>query len=217
MANIRDPVRDKIKEYYETHKISIKKLAEHFNVSENTIKSWKNRDKKNGNDWVQLVDVEGATKGAVADNKKKQIIKAKSMVIGGSTLEEASNQTGLNKSTLKNYSAKENWIDKQEKYMQKVYGRLQDKLGEQHIEEIEEAIKSLIYLRKRTMKDVISGEFENLKEYSTAIKNICEAMDKQSKYLGLPEMKMYIRQDKDKDKETENEVIILNNIPKEMK
>ena len=107
MANIRDPVRDKIKEYYETHKISIKKLAEHFNISENTIKSWKNRDKKNGNDWVQLVDVEGATKGAVADNKKKQIIKAKSMVIGGSTLKETSEKVGIPLSTLGEYSAKE--------------------------------------------------------------------------------------------------------------
>ena len=121
MANIRDPVRDKIKEYYETHKISIKKLAEHFNISENTIKSWKNRDKKNGNDWVQLIDVEGATKGAVADNKKKQIIKAKTMVISGSTLEEASTKTNININTLKTYSAKEKWIDQQEKFMQEVY------------------------------------------------------------------------------------------------
>lgn len=216
MAKIRDPARDEAKKIYLENKgITNREIANRLNVDEKKIATWKYRD--NWDSTSKKKNVVQQNKNCSTANKKKQIIKAKTMVISGSTLEEASNQTGLNKSTLKNYSAKENWIDKQEKYMQKVYGRLQDKLGEQHIEEIEEAIKSLIYLRKRTMKDVISGEFENLKEYSTAIKNICEAMDKQSKYLGLPEMKMYIRQDKDKDKETENEVIILNNIPKEMK
>ena len=202
MANIRDPVRDKIKEYYETHKISIKKLAEHFNISENTIKSWKNRDKKNGNDWVQLVDVEGATKGAVADNKKKQIIKAKSMVIGGSTLKETSEKVGIPLSTLGEYSAKEKWIDQQEKFMQEVYKEVQEFYIKQHIEDRKLSVTLLHNLMVKTFSEERQGTI-NVKEVALreSIANLfIKSIKGQSDILGIPEMKMYIRQDKE-DKE----------------
>ena len=202
MANIRDPVRDKIKEYYETHKISIKKLAEHFNISENTIKSWKNRDKKNGNDWVQLVDVEGATKGAVADNKKKQIIKAKTMVISGSTLEEASTKTNININTLKTYSAKEKWIDQQEKFMQEVYKEVQEFYTKQHIEDRKLSVTLLHNLMVKTFSEERQGTID-VKEVALreSIANLfIKSIKGQSDILGIPEMKMYIRQDKE-DKE----------------
>lgn len=202
MANIRDPVRDKIKEYYETHKISIKKLAEHFNISENTIKSWKNRDKKNGNDWVQLVDVEGATKGAVADNKKKQIIKAKSMVIGGSTLKETSEKVGIPLSTLGEYSSKEKWIDQQEKFMQEVYKEVQEFYTKQHIEDRKLSVTLLHNLMVKTFSEERQGTID-VKEVALreSIANLfIKSIKGQSDILGIPEMKMYIRQDKE-DKE----------------
>ena len=44
--NTRAPTKDEIRAYYETHNISLKKLAEYFSISENTVKSWKARDKK---------------------------------------------------------------------------------------------------------------------------------------------------------------------------
>lgn len=202
MANIRDPVRDKIKEYYETHKISIKKLAEHFNISENTIKSWKNRDKKNGNDWVQLVDVEGATKGAVTDNKKKQIIKAKSMVVNGSTIKEASEKTGVSESALQNYSAKEKWIDQQEKFMQEVYKEVQKFYTKQHIEDRKLSVTLLHNLMVKTFSEERQGTID-IKEVALreSIANLfIKSIKGQSDILGIPEMKMYIRQDKE-DKE----------------
>ena len=202
MSNIRDPVRDEIKEYYETHKISIKKLAEHFNISENTIKSWKKRDKKNGNDWVQLVDVEGATKGAVADNKKKQIIKAKSMVIGGSTLKETSEKVGIPLSTLGEYSSKEKWIDQQEKFMQEVYKEVQKFYTKQHIEDRKLSVTLLHNLMVKTFSEEIQGTI-NAKEVALreSIANLfIKSIKGQSDILGIPEMKMYIRQDKE-DKE----------------
>lgn len=194
MSNIRDPVRDEIKEYYETHKISIKKLAEHFNISENTIKSWKKRDKKNGNDWVQLVDVEGATKGAVADNKKKQIIKAKSMVIAGSTLKETSEKVGIPLSTLGEYSAKENWIDKQEKYMQKVYEELQKELGEIHIYDRKLATKFI----HNSLNEVIKKDYEksiNIKDIAlkTEIMNfVIKSIKGQSELIGITDIKSLV-------------------------
>ena len=202
MANIRDPVRDKIKEYYETHKISIKKLAEHFNISENTIKSWKNRDKKNGNDWVQLVDVEGATKGAVADNKKKQIQKAKAMVIAGSTLKETSEKVGIPLSTLGEYSAKEKWIDQQEKFMQEVYKEIQEFYTKQHIEDRKLSVTLLHNLMVKTFSEERQGTID-VKEVALreSIANLfIKSIKGQSDILGIPEMKMYIRQDKE-DKE----------------
>lgn len=202
MANIRDPVRDKIKEYYETHKISIKKLAEHFNISENTIKSWKNRDKKNGNDWVQLIDVEGATKGAVADNKKKQIQKAKAMVIAGSTLKETSEKVGIPLSTLGEYSAKEKWIDQQEKFMQEVYKEIQEFYTKQHIEDRKLSVTLLHNLMVKTFSEERQGTV-NIKEVALreSIANLfIKSIKGQSDILGIPEMKMYIRQDKE-DKE----------------
>lgn len=202
MANIRDPVRDKIKEYYETHKISIKKLAEHFNISENTIKSWKNRDKKNGNDWVQLIDVEGATKGAVADNKKKQIIKAKSMVVNGSTIKEASEKTGVSESALQNYSAKEKWIDQQEKFMQKVYSCLQESYGDKYIEERKKSLEMLTELRAFAYSKLAKGNLDkdNASVINSVVNIVLKSAKGQSELLGIPEMKMYIRQDKE-DKE----------------
>ena len=202
MAKIRDPARDEIKEYYETHKISIKKLAEHFNISENTIKSWKNRDKKNGNDWVQLIDVEGATKGAVADNKKKQIIKAKSMVVNGSTIKEASEKTGVSESALQNYSAKEKWIDQQEKFMQEVYKEIQEFYTKQHIEDRKLSVTLLHNLMVKTFSEEKQGTID-VKEVALreSIANLfIKSIKGQSDILGIPEMKMYIRQDKE-DKE----------------
>ena len=203
MAKIRDPARDEVKEYYETHKISIKKLAEHFNISENTIKSWKNRDKKNGNDWVQLVDVESATKGAVADNKKKQIIKAKSMVIAGSTLEEASKKTNININTLGTYSAKEKWIDQQEKFMQEVYKEIQEFYTKQHIEDRKLSVTLLHNLMVKTFSEERQGTIDIKKvALRESIANLfIKSIKGQSDILGIPEMKMYIRQDKEDKKE----------------
>lgn len=213
MSNIRDPVRDEIKEYYETHKISIKKLAEHFNISENTIKSWKNRDKKNGNDWVQLVDVEGATEGAVADNKKKQIHKAKAMVIAGSTLKEASNQTELSESLLKKYSSKDKWINQQERFMQKVYSTLQEKHGDDYIRHREQALEMLCKLGLKAYLSLCKGELE--KENAVIINMVTDIVLKtvkgQSELLGIPEMKMYIRQDKDDKKENKTSITNIRN------
>lgn len=194
MANIRDPVRDKIKEYYETHKISIKKLAEHFNVSENTIKSWKNRDKKNGNDWVQLVDVEGATKGAVADNKKKQIQKAKAMVIAGSTLKETSEKVGIPLSTLGEYSAKEKWIDQQEKFMQEVYKEVQEFYTKQHIEDRKLSVTLLHNLMVKTFSEERQGTIDIKKvALRESIANLfIKSIKGQSDILGITDIKSLV-------------------------
>ena len=61
--------KNTIKREYETTKTTIKKLSEKYKVSENTIKSWKNRDKKNGAEWIK----EGATNKKKSATKKEKV------------------------------------------------------------------------------------------------------------------------------------------------
>ena len=122
----RAPTKEEVREYYEQNNVSLKECANHFGISENTVKSWKKRDKAKGDDWVHLIDSSGAPKGAEGKSKKQLINKAKSMVIQGATIKEASEKTGVKESTLQNYSSKENWIEQQERFLKNVYGRLQE-------------------------------------------------------------------------------------------
>ena len=224
MANIRDPARDRAYILWKeaggkkAPKGILKEIAEILNKSVSLIRKWKNLDeweknitnKSNGN----ITNGNGN-----ANNKKKQIIKAKTMVISGSTLEEASTKTNININTLKTYSAKEKWIDQQEKFMQEVYKEVQEFYTKQHIEDRKLSVTLLHNLMVKTFSEEKQGTIDIKKvALRESIANLfIKSIKGQSDILGIPEMKMYIRQDKDKDKETENEVIILNNIPKEMK
>lgn len=215
MARIRDPAREKAYTLWKeaggrkAPKGILKEIAKILNKSESLIRKWKNADEwDNGN-------VTNNTNGNITNgngnvtNRKSLIKQAKSMVEEGSTIKEASTKTGINYSSLRDIAAKENWLEQQEKFMQRVYKRLQDELCEEHISERKKTIKSLSYLKEKTLNDVLQNSFANLKHYNTAIKNIGEATELQSKFLGLPEMKMYIRQDKeDKDLEKSKPIFI---------
>ena len=218
MAKIRDPARDEAKKIYINNKgITNREIANRLNVDEKKIATWKYRD--NWDNTSKKKNVVQQNKDCSTTNKKKQIAKAKAMVISGSTLEEASDKTGLKESTLRNYSAKEKWIDQQEKFMQQVYKEIQEFYTKQHIEDRKLSVTLLHNLMVKTFFEEKQGTID-IKEVALreSIANLfIKSIKGQSDILGIPEMKMYIRQDKDKDKETENEVIILNNIPKEMK
>ena len=122
----RAPTREEVRKYYEQNKVSLSECANHFGISENTVKSWKKRDKAKGDDWVHLVDFSGAPTGASAKSKKQLINKAKSIVVSGGTIKEASEKTGVSESVLQNYSAKGRWLDQQEEFLKFIYGRLQE-------------------------------------------------------------------------------------------
>lgn len=66
----RAPTKENVREYYEQNNVSLKECANHFGISENTIKSWKKRDKAKGDDWVHLIDNSGAPEGAKKKDKK---------------------------------------------------------------------------------------------------------------------------------------------------
>lgn len=65
-------MRNKAKEMYETGFGSLRKIAEELNVSENTIKSWKSRDK-----WVQPLSKKGAPKTKNVAPKNESIVAEK--------------------------------------------------------------------------------------------------------------------------------------------
>ncbi len=154
---------------------------------------------------MQYNNVVQQKKKSSTTNKKKLINKAKAIVVQGGTIEEAADKTGLNKSTLLNYSASEKWIEQQEKFLKKVYNQTQEELGEKFIRERIETVKILGTLKSKTFTDVMKGQVEVLKHYGTAIKNIVDATEAQSKLLGIPDMKMYIRKETDDIENTREE------------
>lgn len=198
----RAPTKEEVREYYEQNNVSLKECANHFGISENTVKSWKKRDKAKGDDWVHLINNSGAPKGAERKSKKQLINKAKSIVIQGGTIKEASEKTGVKESTLQNYSSKENWIEQQERFLKNIYGKLQEEEGEKHIQRRKEAIDYLNYIQKKTMAKLSNGNLD--KEYvavlNTAVNIVQKTIEGQAQLLGIPEMRMNIKRD---TKETE--------------
>lgn len=195
----RAPTREEVRKYYEQNKVSLSECANHFGISENTVKSWKKRDKAKGDDWVHLVDFSGAPTGASAKSKKQLINKAKSIVISGGTIKEASDQTGLSETSLKNYSAKGRWLDQQEEFLKFIYGRLQEEEGEKHIQRRKETIEYLNYIQKKAMSKLTKGDLG--KDYATILNTVVNIVQKtiegQAQLLGIPEMRMNIKKDEE--------------------
>ena len=195
----RAPTREEVRKYYEQNNVSLSECANHFGISENTVKSWKKRDKAKGDDWVHLVDFSGAPTGASAKSKKQLINKAKSIVVSGGTIKEASDQTGLSETSLKNYSAKGRWLDQQEEFLKFIYGRLQEEEGEKHIQRRKETIEYLNYIQKKTMSKLTKGELG--KDFATILNTVVNIVQKtiegQAQLLGIPEMRMNIKKDEE--------------------
>lgn len=195
----RAPTREEVRKYYEQNKVSLSECANHFGISENTVKSWKKRDKAKGDDWVHLVDFSGAPTGTSAKSKKQLINKAKSIVVSGGTIKEASEKTGVSESVLQNYSAKGKWLDQQEEFLKFIYGRLQEEEGEKHIQRRKETIEYLNYIQKKTMSKLTKGELG--KDFATILNTVVNIVQKtiegQAQLLGIPEMRMNIKKDEE--------------------
>ena len=205
MSRIRDPARDKAKDLYlNTKDITNREIANILGGDEKKIATWKIRD-----NWkcstTEKNNVVQQNKKCSTTNKKSLIKRAKSMVVEGATIKEAADQTGLKESTLKNYAAKENWMELQEKFLKKVYGKLQEEKGEEHIKRRIESIDYLNYVQKRTLatmtnKEGLSeSEIDNIKAYETVANIIMKTIKGQSELLGIPDMKLNIRADKNKE------------------
>lgn len=193
MAKNRDPARDEAKKIYLNNKgITNREIANRLNVDEKKIATWKYRD--NWDSTSKKKNVVQHNKEYSTTNKKKLIQQAKAMVISGSTLKEASKKVGIPLSTLGEYSVKENWIDKQEKYMQKVYEELQKELGEIHIYDRKLATKFI----HNSLNEVIKKDYEksiNIKEIAlkTEVMNfVIKSIKGQSELIGITDIKSLV-------------------------
>lgn len=216
MARIRDPARDKAKELWKeaggdkAPKGILKEIADKLALSEGTVRGWKAKDK-----WSvpKKKAMERSDKNMERSNNKSLINQAKSMVVSGATIKEAAEKTGVKESTLQNYSSKENWMEQQEKFLKKIYGKLQEEKGEEHIKRRIESIDYLNYIQKRTLATIaktekkedgkntgLSGkDIESIKAYETVANIIMKTIKGQSELLGIPDMKLNIRADKNKE------------------
>lgn len=138
MARSREPTKENAKKLYEEGFGSLSQIAKELNLSLNTLKSWRTRDKKEGKEWVQ-------------PSRKEKLKEAKSIVVNGGTLKEASEKTGIKESTLMNHSVRENWMSKQKDYLERLYGRLRDERGQEHIQRRLESIDFLNWIQKKSM------------------------------------------------------------------
>lgn len=206
----RDPTRDRAFKMWKeaggkkAPRGILKEIAEHLNKSVSLIRKWKSTD-----EWERNI-----TKSNITDiksnvtNKKKLIRQAKAIVVQGGTLKQASEKVGIPISTLGEYSSKEKWIDQQERFLQKVYSELQEELGETHINDRKWIVKYI----HNTVTEIMRKDYEhslNIKE--VALRNetmnfILKSIKGQAELLGIPEMKMYIRKDKEENKENKTSI-----------
>lgn len=93
--------KEQVKEAYETGKYTFQQLADKFNVSLGTIKSWAKRDKDNGQPWQKVATKNNkkvATKHRKVTEDKKEEILALSAV--GKSQREVANIVGVAASTV---------------------------------------------------------------------------------------------------------------------
>lgn len=191
MAKIRDPARDEAKKIYLENKgITNREIANRLNVDEKKIATWKYRD--NWDNTSKKKNVVQQNKECSTTSKKKLLQKAKAMVISGSTIKAAAEETGVKESTLQNYSVKEKWIEKQKAFNQYLFNKLIEEKGEQHIERRAEAIEFLNYIQRKTMKKL--GEDELLKDDAIVLERatniVLKTMKGQAELLGMLDIKL---------------------------
>lgn len=187
MARMRDPARDKAKEIYLSNRnITNREIANILGVDEKKIATWKYRDnwecstttKKNV---VQQNDDCSTT------NRKKLIKKAKAMVIAGNTLKETSEKVRIPLSTLSEYSSREKWIEKQEKYLENLHQKTLSQYEEQYLQDTKMSITLIHNLMVETYRDKLQDNvnFQKIGLRDGMINLFTKAMKAQSSLLGI--------------------------------
>lgn len=116
---------------------------------------------------------------------KKQILQAKKLYIQGSTLKEVAEQTGLNESTLRNYSSKEEWKQQQKNFSLYIYNELQNRFLGEHIKRKEKILGYLDLITETTIKKLKAGEIS----VDKAVNTIMTSIKGQSEILGFIDFK----------------------------
>ncbi len=179
--------------------LSIKEIADKYNVSVATVRKWKSRY-----NWDSVTKKRDKS---VTRKKTKEV--AKILVEEGATIKEASEETGVNESTLYNYSAKENWIQSQKEFSQRIYSELQSEHLKEHIQRKKKALEYLDFITEKSVEKLKEDEITVDKAVSTIIASI----KGQSEILGIQDIKsiieveeLEIKKNKDKKPDTLDKV-----------
>ena len=197
MAKIRDPVRDEAYILWKeaggnkAPKGILKEIAEKLNVPEGTLRGWKAKDKWN----VPMEKkIKRSQKETERSDKKKRITEAKTMVINGSTIKEASEKTGVSERVLQKYSAKENWMTLQQKCMQERFTYLQSKYGEEYMKHTEETLEMLKWIRNSSFAKLVKEQLD--KDDVSVINSVANVVMKtikgEAELIGVTDIKSLI-------------------------
>lgn len=167
MAKIKDPNRELAFNLWKDNPdITNREIARRLEVDEKKIATWKLRDKwkeratgislennktiskKKNCSTTKKVDVIQQNKecNTKKENRKKIKEVAKALIEEGYSLKEVSEQTGIPKSTIANWSAKENLQQSQLQYLKQFRGKYQDRIEKNkllRLETNEEALKAI--------------------------------------------------------------------------
>ena len=193
MARIRDPARDRAYTLWKeaggekAPKGILKEIAETLNKSESLIRKWKNNDKWEKGNVTNKSNSNVTNDNSNVTNKKELIKQAKSMVVSGNTLKETSTKLNINENTLRTYSAKEKWIEKQEKYLENLHQKTLSQYEEQYIQDTKMSITLIHNLMVETYRDKLQDNvnFQKIGLRDGMINLFTKAMKAQSSLLGI--------------------------------
>lgn len=115
------------------------------------------------------------------ESQSEKLAKAKSLISQGGTLKEASNETGLSIDILKKHSTKENWIEEQKMFYQKMFKELQKRNLKKFIQNRQEAIENLYYIQDEAMEQLKNDSLA----VDKALKVVLDVENGVSELLGI--------------------------------
>lgn len=169
--------KEKIIAYLKLGK-SNKEIAELCEVSVRTVERYKKSLTTSDND----------TKNDKRQNDRIKREQAKILVEEGATIREASEETGVKESTLYNYSSKENWIQSQKEFSQRVYNELQARHLNDHLQRKETALGYLDLITEMTIEKLRENEIS----VDKAVNTIMASIRGQNDILGILSTKSII-------------------------
>lgn len=152
---------------------------------------------------------------------KKLKEQARTLVVNGATLKEASEKTGLSINQVKKYSSNEEWIKEQQEFFYKLSNTMLKKVGEKHIKSRLEAFNNYEKILKEVKTMLGTGNLgdtptEKIKNFDNIFNIINKAIIGESKLLNLVDNETYFKTISEliNNKENSNKPLSIDEIEK---
>jgi hypothetical protein len=152
---------------------------------------------------------------------KKLKEQARTLVVNGATLKEASEKTGLSINQVKKYSSNEEWIKEQQEFFYKLSNTMLKKVGEKHIKSRLEAFNNYEKILKEVKTMLGTGNLgdtptEKIKNFDNILNIINKAIIGESKLLNLVDNETYFKTISEliNNKENSNKPLSIDEIEK---